>query len=121
MKTFVIDGVMVEVSKDSFDARVLEVVEYVKAHIDFLQTHKYDERDGYDWSILSKLVDDTWNTDYHSLVYNLYKEVNAIEDKLYRDYAEADFLEYAKHKNEDGFDWGFYSDWHKDIYGYRPR
>lgn len=29
---------------------------------------------------------------------------------------------YEEHKNEDRSSWfDFYSDWHKDVYGYRPR
>ena len=34
---------------------------------------------------------------------------------------ERKFHEYCTHMDEPDFDWGFYSDWHKDIYGYRPR
>ena len=33
---------------------------------------------------------------------------------------ERAFHEYASHKDEPDFDWDFYSDWHKDIYGCRP-
>ena len=32
-----------------------------------------------------------------------------------------DFRAYARRKNEPDFDWDFYSDWHKDLFGYRPR
>lgn len=56
--------------------------------------------------------DDEWDS--------LYWELNAYEDKRYYDYAIADFREYAKHKGEPDFDWNYYSDWHKDIYGFRP-
>lgn len=52
---------------------------------------------------------------------SLYWEWVSIGDKKYYDYAIDDFLEYESHMNEPNFDWGFYSDWHKDIYGYRPR
>ena len=34
---------------------------------------------------------------------------------------EAELFEYAKKKNEPDFDWDFYSDWYKDVYGFRPR
>lgn len=34
--------------------------------------------------------------------------------------SEREFHEYAKHMNEPDFDWNYYSDWHKDIYGFRP-
>ena len=53
--------------------------------------------------------------------YELYNEMNIVEHYKYKERYEAEFLEYASHKDEPDFDWGFYSDWHKDIYGYRPR
>lgn len=31
------------------------------------------------------------------------------------------FNEYCTHKGEPDFDWGLYSDWHKDLFGVRPR
>ena len=47
-------------------------------------------------------------------------EEDSWDNQAYRDYAEADFLEYASHKNEPDFNWDYYSDWHKDLYGFRP-
>ena len=41
-------------------------------------------------------------------------------EKYYYDNIDA-FLEYQSHMGEHDFDWGFYSDWHKDMYGFRPR
>lgn len=35
--------------------------------------------------------------------------------------SERELHEYAKHMNEPDFDWDYYSDWHKDVYGFRPR
>lgn len=58
---------------------------------------------------------------FYNECYHDYIVLNAIEDEKYREYAEADFLEFASHKNEPNFDWEFYSDWHKDLYGFRPR
>lgn len=115
------NDVIVEVSKDNPLAEILAVLDSAKAHIEHLRTHNYEDRDGYDWHILSDLVDATWDTEWHEIVYDMYTRVNAEEDIAYREYAEADFLEYASHKGEADFDWDFYSDWHKDIYGFRPR
>jgi hypothetical protein len=46
--------------------------------------------------------------------------LDEVEDEEY--YAEniKEFREYESHMNEPDFDWDFYSDWHKDMYGYRP-
>lgn len=51
----------------------------------------------------------------------LYWEISAYWDNQYY-YDNIDkFHEYEKHMNEPDFDWDFYSDWHKDIFGFRPR
>lgn len=42
------------------------------------------------------------------------------DEKYYYDNIDA-FNEYQKHMSEPDFDWDFYSDWHKDMYGFRPR
>lgn len=59
--------------------------------------------------------------DFADMIKAMYWELNAIENRAYREYAEKDFLEYASHKGEPDFDWDYYSDWHKDLYGFRPR
>ena len=41
------------------------------------------------------------------------------DNQYYEDNIDA-FREYKKHMGEPDFDWDFYSDWHKDIYGFRP-
>lgn len=117
--------VTVEVSEKSALCEVLEVVEYAKKHIEWLETHSYEDSDNYDYHRLSDLMrkvyyDDEYK-DYRSMVDEVYWDVDAIESRAYRDYAEDDLLEYATHMDEPDFDWGFYSDWHKDVYGFRPR
>ena len=42
------------------------------------------------------------------------------DNKYYEDNIDA-FNEYRSHMGEPDFDWDFYSDWHKDMYGFRPR
>ena len=50
----------------------------------------------------------------------LYWEISAYYDnKYYYDNIDA-FDEYRSHMDEPDFDWDFYSDWHKDMYGFRP-
>lgn len=44
----------------------------------------------------------------------------AIEDEEYREDNWEKFREYELKMHEPDFDWGFYSDWHKDMFGYRP-
>ena len=41
------------------------------------------------------------------------------DHKYYYDNIDA-FHEYQSHMGEPDFDWDFYSDWHKDMYGFRP-
>lgn len=57
-----------------------------------------------------------------------YGKLRAIQDERYRERNQADFdAFYAKHIEGKSWeeinpeDWSFYSDWHKDMYGYRPR
>ena len=57
---------------------------------------------------------------YEEIIKDMYWELHDVEKEAYRQYAEKDFLEYASHKNEPDFDWDYYSDWHKDLYGFRP-
>lgn len=59
--------------------------------------------------------------------YSEYTKLNAILDERYRARNQADFDAYYKEhikgktKEEiDEKDWSFYSDWHKDMFGYRP-
>lgn len=52
---------------------------------------------------------------------DLYWEISAYYDhKYYYDNIDA-FNEYRSHMGEPDFNWDFYSDWHKDMYGFRPR
>lgn len=45
---------------------------------------------------------------------------NYWDEKYYYDNIDA-FCEYQSHMGEPDFNWDFYSDWHKDMYGFRPR
>lgn len=43
-----------------------------------------------------------------------------VENEEYREENMAEFKAYEARMNEPDFDWGYYSDWHKDMFGYRP-
>ena len=62
-------------------------------------------------------ADIDWSDWYH----NAYLFLNYVEDEKYYDAHIDKFREYQKHMNEPDFDWDFYSDWYKDLFGFRPR
>ena len=74
-------------------------------------------------AILNGVMDDNWDK-----AYSEYNKLNAILDERYRAESQAAFNAfYEKHikgrtwEEIDQEAWDFYSDWHKDMYGYRPR
>lgn len=66
---------------------------------------------------LGRKIDAMTATDAEKGVY--WDILNYWDEKYYYDNIDA-FLEYKSHMNEPDFDWDFYSDWHKDMYGFRP-
>ncbi len=61
-------------------------------------------------------------------LYKEYVNINDVLDERYREENQAAFDAFhAKHiegkswEEIDPEDWGFYSDWHKDMYGFRPK
>ena len=80
---------------------------------------------------IRELNDLMWQAEYgeeYDKLYEEYCKLNAIEDRIYREENEprliAFFEENIKGKtwqeiNQE--DWDFYSDYHKDVYGCRPR
>lgn len=68
-------------------------------------------------------TDDSWDA-----LYAEYFELEAQLDEIYRKENEPKLIAfYEKHIKGKKFSevepeaWSFYSDWHKDVYGYRPR
>lgn len=68
------------------------------------------------------------NIEYVDAHWNRYLELEAIEQEEYRNKYRYDFNRFFEEHIEgksfdeiDPEDWEFYSDWHKDMYGYRPR
>lgn len=63
---------------------------------------------------------DMQDMDNWDRTYGCYKKLCAIEDEEYRAENMDAFKAYEARMNEPDFDWGYYSDWHKDMFGYRP-
>lgn len=60
--------------------------------------------------------------------YMEYRELTLKQAREYRERNESEITQYFKDKIEgkkfdevDANVWSFYSDWHKDVFGYRPR
>ena len=68
------------------------------------------------------------NIEYVDAHWSRYLELEAMEQEEYTEREEPKLKEFynkrikGKSINEiDPEDWEFYSDWHKDMYGYKPR
>ncbi len=64
---------------------------------------------------VSEIESDKWSNAYH-----IYKIANEVKDEIYREENMAEFKAYEAKMHEPDFDWDYYSDWHKDMFGYRP-
>lgn len=76
---------------------------------------------------LSIVLDGDPCSDAWDAAYSEYNALNAVLDERYREESQADFdAFYAEHiegkswEEIDPDDWDYYSDWHKDMYGFRP-
>ena len=70
------------------------------------------------YTCLMHKIDNLTATDEEELIF--WEIGHYYDEKYYYDNIDA-FHEYEKHMGEPNFDWDFYSDWHKDMYGFRPR
>ena len=77
---------------------------------------------------LSNILDSGCDWDAWDTAYAEYCELTAILDQRYREEHQASFdAFYEKHikgkawEEIDPENWSFYSDWHKDMYGFRPK
>lgn len=86
-----------------------------------------DEEIAARYSELSAILDgpmgDEWDKAYED-----YSRLRAVEDERYRERYQDEFdafyeahIKGKKWEDIDPEDWGAYSDWHKDMYGFRPR
>ena len=117
-------GITFHVSDNSKEAQVLDVLQSAENRIQAIKNGvAYNELPEFKWSQCDDLMrefDYGVNPALYRVLRNAWREEDSWDNQAYRDYAEADFREYASHKNEPDFDWDFYSDWHKDLYGFRP-
>lgn len=80
---------------------------------------------------IRELNDLLWQVEYgeeYDKLYEEYCKLNAIEDRIYREENELKLISFFEENikgksweevNQE--DWDFYSDFHKDVYGYRPK
>ena len=70
------------------------------------------------WNKIGKLMD-LGEATYEQRI--LYWDIDRYEnDRYYYENIDA-FRVYEQSKGRPDFDWNFYSDWHKDLFGFRPR
>ena len=114
----VVGGSVVEYSM------VVRDVNDVYALVNILSCLEYKSNEWHDLAdFLYKAVDSRLDSDCNNWS-EWYKASNALwslEDELFYNDTIDDFNEYCTHMNEPDFDWGYYSDWHKDLFGFRPR
>lgn len=110
---------------DCFYCKDFETYERNKALIescefDNLKRMTHEERNNLYVSLQSKMDECISKGEDWSIYYDCYNNVVEFNDREYY-YENIDaFREYASHMNEPDFDWDYYSDWHKDLYGVRP-
>ena len=114
-----------------YDDGLSNVVDYMAEEAEYAEAQKY----AYDYETIKAMNRDERNALYNLLnvvlegesgitwdiAYESYCELTAIEDNEYYERNIEAFREYESHMGEPDFDWGTYSDWHKDMYGFRPR
>ena len=109
-------GITIEASDETL-AEICKADEFEVTY-DEVKAMSKEER-----SALEKKCTDILNdpcADMWSTVYSCYKTINAVIDDEYREEHMAEFKAYEARMNEPNFDWDYYSDWHKDMFGYRP-
>jgi tRNA-dihydrouridine synthase len=77
---------------------------------------------------LSDILNSDCTSDDWADAYIEYHDLNAVMDERYREENQEQFDSFYREHIEgkswdeiDPEDWGFYSDWHKDMYGFRPK
>ena len=128
IKFEIANDVTIEVFEDGVCGKVAKALQSVNDCCIALNTLPYEStRHSYNeaYKAITELFDGSYYDNelepFRNVLRKAYNKLNGYEHMAYKKYAEADFLEYASHKNEPTFNWDYYSDWHKDIYGFRPR
>ena len=103
-----------EINKaDKFNATEEKLKQMSQADRDVLRREAEDVMDAYD----------SYDTSAKALYESAeacYWRICRVEDALYREENMADFRAYEMRMMEPEFDWEYYSDWHKEMFGYRP-
>lgn len=136
MRFEVIEGVTLE-TVNPVTIEVMKAVEGVKQVCDAYRTLPYDDVmkvTHYDWHVISDLMEKVYYGDdryeqYADLIKCAYWEEEEVSERAYRDRYRDEFFAFEA-KNVDyatgewigsDEDYGFYSDWSKDMFGYRKR
>lgn len=124
MINFNFHGINFEVSENSLTGKVAKAFTQVDEYVNAVKSGvEYEALPRFDYNVIYDLVDETWNSELHEVVWDKYNEYNYYHSIAYKKYAEGDFLKYFLNgvpSIEECND-ACLSDWHKDIYGYRPR
>lgn len=110
-------GITLDVSADTL-AEVSAYDEFDLTYEEIKAMSKEEREDLYKkcTAILDGPSSDIWSAVYHGA----YSMLTEIEDEEFREENMAEFKAYEAKMGQPDFDWGFYSDWHKDMFGYRP-
>lgn len=135
MKFEVIEGVTLE-TVNPVTIEVMKAIEGVKQVCNAYRTMPYDDvmkATGYDWHVISDLMEkahyDKKYAEYRDIIESVYWEEEEVSSRAYRDRYMDEFLAFEA-KNVDyatgvwigsDEDYSFYSDWSKDMFGYRKR
>ena len=124
-KTFTITAdVTVTVDSESSLCKVMEAVALAKVAEKAMESLPYNQtgevyRKGY--KALTALMDDPNYREFWDELYSAYCDLTFAQDMAYKKFAEGDFLKHFLNGVPSDEKRDFLSDWHKDIYGYRPR
>jgi hypothetical protein len=135
MRFEVIEGVTLE-AVNPVTIEVMKAVDGVRKVCEAYRTLPYDDvmkATHYDWHVISDLMEkahyDKKYAEYRDIIEDAYWEEEEVSSQAYRDRYRDEFLAFEA-KNVDyatgvwigsDDDYSFYSDWSKDLYGYRKR
>lgn len=135
MRFEVIEGVTLE-TVNPVTIEVMKAIEGVKQVCNAYRTLPYDDVmkvTHYDWHVISDLMEkveyDKRYEQYADLIKNAYWEEEVVSERAYHDRYRDEFNAFEA-KNVDyatgvwigsDEDYSFYSDWSKDMFGYRKR
>jgi hypothetical protein len=135
MRFEVIEGVTLE-AVNPVTIEVMKAVDGVRKVCEAYRTLPYDDvmkATHYDYHVISDLMEkahyDKKYAEYRDIIEDAYWEEEEVSSQAYRDRYRDEFLAFEA-KNVDyatgvwigsDDDYSFYSDWSKDLYGYRKR